>query len=149
MLFSQTWLCTTCGCELCGLCRGCYTEPRIQMDSIRSPSGVFLESIWTSLKVAATVHYQRILLDSRYTPGRLLMESIRMETIPGLLIQSCKTQAGPIVQMDSTKANWIIKLVQKKTWLFVDSNSWLPTVTISLRLTTELLVHARSCKLRQ
>jgi hypothetical protein len=40
-------------------------------------SGVHLESIWTSLKVAATVHYQRILLDSRYTSDRLLMESIR------------------------------------------------------------------------
>src|ERR1700683_3520704 len=71
--------------------RGRDTEPRILMDSIRSPnklhglflestwspSGVYLESIRTSLKVAATVHYQRILLDSRYTPDRLLMESIR------------------------------------------------------------------------
>src|SRR5258705_12275736 len=92
----------------CAFLRGRYTEPRSQMDSTRSPgkllklyqestwspSGVHQESIWTSLKVAATVHYQRILLDSRYTPGRLLMESIRMETIPGLLIQSCKTRAG-------------------------------------------------------
>ena len=64
------------------------------MESIRSPSGVFLESIWTSLKVAAIVHHYRILVDSRYPPDRLLMESIRMETFPGLLIQPLKTQAG-------------------------------------------------------
>jgi hypothetical protein len=65
------------------------------MDSIRSPSGVSLESIRTSLKVAAIVHYPRILLDSRYTPAGLLMESIRMEleTIPGLHQYSAWTPA--------------------------------------------------------
>src|SRR5882762_85635 len=98
--------------------RGSYTEPRILMDSIRSPgrllklhqestwsaSGVHLESIWTSLKVATTVHYQGILLDS-----------IRMETVPGLLIQSCQnpSRTPHIVQMDSTHANLINCYCQK------------------------------------
>jgi hypothetical protein len=67
---------------------------KLYQESIRSPSGVSLESIRTSLKVAAIIHYHRILLDSRYTPVGLLMESIRMEIFPGLLIQSLKTQAG-------------------------------------------------------
>jgi hypothetical protein len=73
-------------------------------ESTWSPSGVFLEFIWTSLKVAAIVHYQRILLDSRYTPPKLLMESIRMGTILGLLIQSFQnpSRTPPVVQlMDS------------------------------------------------
>src|SRR6202044_3152797 len=90
---------------------GSYTEPRILMESIRSPgkvleldqestwspSGVHQESIRSLPGVhqpAAIVHFQRILLDSRYTPAGLLMESIRMETFPGLLIQSLKTRAG-------------------------------------------------------
>src|SRR5882762_1601849 len=106
------------------------------MDSIRSPgrllklhqestwsaSGVHLESIWTSLKVATIVHYQGILLDSRYTPAGLLMESIRMETVPGLLIQSCQnlSRTPHIVQMDSTHANLINCYCQKtnvSTWI--------------------------------
>ena len=74
-----------------------WTPSGVQVNSwncIRSPSGVFLESIWTYLKVAAIAHHQRILVNSRYPPDRLLMDSIRMETFPGLLIQSLKTQAG-------------------------------------------------------
>ena len=66
----------------------------LYQESTWSPSGVFLESIWTSLKVAAIVHHYRILVDSRYPPDRLLMDSIRMESFPGLLIQSLKTRAG-------------------------------------------------------
>jgi hypothetical protein len=80
----------------------------LYQESTWSPSGVSLESIWT-FKVTAIVHYQRILLDSRYTPAGLLMESTRMETILGLLIQFFQnpSRTPPIVQMDSAKANLI------------------------------------------
>ena len=66
----------------------------LDQESTWTPSGLHQDSIKTSLKVATIIHYQRIPLDSRYTPVGLLMESIRMETFPGLLIQSLKTQAG-------------------------------------------------------
>lgn len=72
----------------CCYIRGSYTEPRILMDSIRSPPGVSQESIRTSLNIAAIEHCQIILVYSRYTPTALLMDSIRMHTIAGVLIQS-------------------------------------------------------------
>ena len=61
-----------------------------QLHWATDPYKLHQESICTSLKVAANVQYQRILLDSWYTPAGLLIESIRMETIPGLLIPSCQ-----------------------------------------------------------
>src|ERR1700683_2327935 len=61
--------------------------------------GVHLESIRTS---QGSSHGA-----SCWTPGILLMESIRIHTIPGLLIQPNPSRTLPIVQMDSTKANLI------------------------------------------
>src|ERR1700683_277714 len=98
-------------CEFLELCRpskrteprsarGSYTEPRILMDSIWSP-GKHLEVCQESTWSPSGVHQESPWSPSASShcalpknPARLLMESIRMETFPGLLIQSLKTRAG-------------------------------------------------------
>src|ERR1700685_856882 len=79
---------------------GSYTEPHILMDSIRSP-GKLLELCQESTWSPSGVHQESPWSPSASSycalpknPARLLMESIRMETFPGLLIQSLKTRAG-------------------------------------------------------
>src|SRR5882762_569776 len=90
---------------------GSCTEPRILMDSIRSPGkllilylestwsppGVHLESTWTPLKWSNCVLLKNpagLHIYSRYTPLGVLMESTRSDTIPGLLKKSFNTEAG-------------------------------------------------------
>src|SRR5882672_4058985 len=67
------------------------------LESIWSPSGVHLESTWTSLKWSNCVlpkNPARLQVYSRYTPLGVLTESIRSDTIPGLLKKSFNTEAG-------------------------------------------------------
>ena len=66
-----------------------YTKPRILVDSIRSPnkllelsmesfrspSGVHMDSMWTSPNIATITWSPSLLLGSRYPPSRILMES--------------------------------------------------------------------------
>ena len=101
------------------------TEPRILLDSIRSPnkfhgesmestgipSGVHMDSTWTSLKVRAIMWSQRIPLCSRCTPPRILMDSIRNHTIEGLLLQSCQesTWTPPAVPLNAKLILMVVK----------------------------------------
>ena len=74
------------------------------LESIWSPSGVHLDSTWTSLKWSNCVlpkNPARLQVYYRYTPLGVLMESIRSDTIPGLLKKSFNTEAG--LCLDSTR----------------------------------------------
>jgi len=133
------------------------TEPRILLDSIRSPnkfhgesmestgipSGVHTDSTWTSLKVRAIMWSQTIPLCSRYTPSRILMDSIRKHTIEGLLLQSCQHQSrSPYgLHLESIKCQINIiptqKIMPTSGFEHPTSNKW-PKWT---RLTAELPVH--------
>src|ERR1700692_2855635 len=65
--------------------------------SIWSPSGVHLESTWTSLKWSNCVLLKNpagLHVYSRYTPLGVLIESTRSDTFPGLLKKSFNTGAG-------------------------------------------------------
>src|SRR5882762_3360873 len=91
------------------------SPPGVHLESIRSPPGVHLDLSQGSNHCALPRNPARLQVYSRYTPAGLLMESIRMETIPGLLIQSCQnpSRTPHIVQVDSTHANLINCYCQK------------------------------------
>ena len=78
------------------------------LESIWSPSGVHLESTWTSLKVeqlCVAKNPGRLQVYSRYTPLGVLMESTRSDTIPGLLKKSFNTEAGLCLDSTSNPIN--------------------------------------------
>ena len=102
-----------------------------------------IDSTWTSLKVRAIMWSQTIPLCSRYTPSRILMDSIRKHTIEGLLLQSCQHQSrSPYgLHLESIKCQINIiptqKIMPTSGFEHPTSNKW-PKWT---RLTAELPVH--------
>lgn len=81
-LFSQTWLCTTCGCELCGIC----AKDPVASISLRRP--IWLIYIFASclyLLLNARTHYRQ-LQDFKMTNSRILFMQWRT-AYPGMQFQ--------------------------------------------------------------
>src|SRR6266478_4023763 len=120
------------------------------LESIWSPSGVHLQSTWTSLKWSNCVlpkNPARLQVYSRYTPLGVLMESIRSDTIPGLLKKSFNTEAGLCPDSTSNSINMAkLNYLLSKNYMFsvgFECSTFCMHQILIVHLTTKPSAHVR------